>query len=215
MRGRNPLLLIVEDAHWCDPTSTELLQMLVERASAVPLMVIVSVRTPFDAGWMHHRNVVPVALDRLDDHAASAIVAEIAGGEKPAGGSWSIRSSTRLTASRCSSRNSPRWCSIRPVRTTARCASSLATRAFPATLHDSLAARLDQLSPDKHVAQCAAVIGREFRHDVLSAVSLLPEDGLQGSLGRLDRGGARVRAGCGAASALSVQARDGARRRLR
>ena len=56
---------------------------------------------------------------------------------------------------------------------------------LPATLQDSLAARLDQLAPDKHAAQCAAVIGRTFSYDVLAAVAPLPEDVLQTSLMRL------------------------------
>jgi class 3 adenylate cyclase/tetratricopeptide (TPR) repeat protein len=185
---KNPLLVIVEDAHWCDPTSIELLQMLAERASSIPLMVIVSVRTPFDAGWMRHRNVVPVALDRLDDDEASAIVTSVAGArglpsvmveqilEKTDGIPLFIEEFTKMVlGSTDEGERMP--------------ADALAGLKLPATLQDSLAARLDQLAPDKHVAQCAAVIGREFRHDILSAVSILPAQALQGSLDRLIEAG--------------------------
>src|ERR671911_1222890 len=57
--------------------------------------------------------------------------------------------------------------------------------AIPASLHDSLMARLDRLAPIKEVAQTAAVIGREFSHALLSAVSPLPEDGLNDALDQL------------------------------
>ena len=185
---QNPLVLIIEDAHWCDPTSTELLEMLAERASSVPLMAIVSVRTPFDTSWMHHRNVVPVMLDRLDDREASAIVEEIAGTrnlpaglidqilDRTDGIPLFIEEFTKMVLGSAGSADDSM-------------PASLTTRALPATLHDSLAARLDQLAPDKHVAQCAAVIGREFRHDLLSAVSFLSDDALQGSLDRLIEAG--------------------------
>ena len=186
---KNPLLLIVEDAHWCDPTSIELLQMLVERASSIPLMMIVSVRTPFDAGWMHHHNVVPVALDRLDEREASAIVAGVAGSRdlppvmverilaKTDGIPLFIEEFTKMVLGSADAVD-------------ARAATNvLAGLKLPATLQDSLSARLDQLAPDKHVAQCAAVIGREFRYDVLAAVSSLPADALQSSLARLIEAG--------------------------
>jgi class 3 adenylate cyclase/tetratricopeptide (TPR) repeat protein len=184
---RSPLLLIVEDAHWCDPTSIELLQLLVERASSIPLMTIVSVRTPFDAAWMQHRNVVPVALDRLDDCEASAIVAEIAGArdlpaaiveqilDKTDGIPLFIEEFTKMV--------------LGSAGEGGRMPDMLAGLTLPATLQDSLSARLDQLAPDKHVAQCAAVIGREFRHDILAAVSSLPVEALQGSLARLIEAG--------------------------
>ena len=185
---QDPLLLIVEDAHWCDPTSSELLQMLAERASSIPVMMIVSVRTPFDAGWMHHRNVVAVTLDRLDDRAASAIVASVAGArdlppamvdqilEKTDGIPLFIEEFTKMVlGSTGEGEPTP--------------ADVLAGLKLPATLQDSLSARLDQLAPDKHVAQCAAVIGREFRYDILSAVSSLPAEALQASLTRLIEAG--------------------------
>jgi class 3 adenylate cyclase/tetratricopeptide (TPR) repeat protein len=185
---KSPLLLIVEDAHWCDPTSIELLQMLVERSRFIPLLMIVSVRTPFDAGWMHHRNVVAVTLDRLGDDEASAIVAGVAGAgdlppvmveqilEKTDGIPLFIEEFTKMVLG--SAREGERTPG-----------NALADLKLPATLQDSLAARLDQLAPDKHVAQCAAVIGREFRHDILSAFSLLPAQALQGSLDRLIEAG--------------------------
>jgi len=181
---RNPLLLILEDAHWCDPTSIELLEMLVERVGAMPVMMIVSVRTPFDAGWMHHRNVVPVTLDRLEDSEASAIVAGIAGVrslpsavvdqilDKTDGIPLFVEEFTKMVLGATDEGHDP-------------APDMLAGLKLPETLQDSLSARLDQLAPDKHVAQCAAVIGREFRHDILSAVSSLPEEALQNSLARL------------------------------
>ena len=62
---------------------------------------------------------------------------------------------------------------------------SFSTLAIPATLQDSLMARLDRLVTAKAVAQYAAVIGRQFAYDVLSTVSQLDEVTLQRELGRL------------------------------
>jgi tetratricopeptide (TPR) repeat protein len=68
-------------------------------------------------------------------------------------------------------------------------AETLTDLKLPATLQDLLAARLDQLAPEKHVAQCAAVIGREFRRDILAAVSSLPPSALDSALSRLVEAG--------------------------
>ncbi len=56
---------------------------------------------------------------------------------------------------------------------------------IPATLHDSLMARLDRLGPAKEVAQIASVIGREFSYELLQVVSTLTEDDLQSTLTKL------------------------------
>ena len=64
-------------------------------------------------------------------------------------------------------------------------AGPLPPLAIPSSLHDSLMARLDRLSPVKEVAQIGAVIGREFSHELIAAVSPLPEDNLDEALDRL------------------------------
>ncbi len=64
-------------------------------------------------------------------------------------------------------------------------AGSLPPLAIPANLHDSLMARLDRLAPVKEIAQIGAVIGREFSHKLLAAVSSLPEDKLREFLDQL------------------------------
>jgi tetratricopeptide (TPR) repeat protein len=188
---KSPLLLIVEDGHWSDPTSIELQELFVERIGSIPVLMVVSVRTPFDSAWMHHRNVIPITLDRLDDGEAGAIVASIAGPrqlrpamveqilEKTDGIPLFIEEFTKMVLDSAGSRGGG------PEQP----ADALADMTLPATLQDSLAARLDQFAADKHVAQCAAVIGREFRHDLLVAVSSLSAQALQSSLTRLVEAG--------------------------
>jgi class 3 adenylate cyclase/tetratricopeptide (TPR) repeat protein len=182
---KNPLVLVVEDAHWSDPTSIELQEIFVERVATIPVLMIVSVRPPFDSAWMHHRNVIRLRLDRLDDGEAGAIVAGIARPtqlpqamvdrilEKTDGIPLFIEEVTKMVLGAADPGDGR------------ASADALAANELPATLKDSLSARLDQLGPDKHVAQCAAVVGREFRYDVLSAVSSLPPDTLESSLARL------------------------------
>ena len=63
-----------------------------------------------------------------------------------------------------------------------RMAGPLPSLAIPATLHDSLTARLDRLAPVKEVAQIAACVGRDFDYDLLAAASGMPEEGLRSAL---------------------------------
>lgn len=183
----SPLLLIVEDAHWSDPTSIELQEIFVERIARIPVLMLVSIRPPFDTVWMHHHNVFPVVVDRLDEGAAGAIVTSIAGEQIPPamveqilhktdGIPLYIEEFTKMVLD-----SADAGAAVAP--------DALAGINLPATLQDSLAARLDQLGPDKHVAQCAAVIGRVFRHDLLAAVSALPADELANVLERLIEAG--------------------------
>jgi class 3 adenylate cyclase/tetratricopeptide (TPR) repeat protein len=178
--ARSPQLLILEDAHWCDPTSVEFLQAIADRVGTLALLVIVSVRAPYEAAWMKHPSVTQHTLDRLDDREASEIVAGISRDQalppelveqilkKTDGVPLFIEEFTKM---------------VLGAGTGAQSVD------LPATLQDSLAARLDQLAPDKQAAQCAAVIGREFSFDVLRAVAPLAPAVLEQSLARLVEAG--------------------------
>ena len=80
-------------------------------------------------------------------------------------------------------------------------------REIPATLHDSLMARLDRLGPAKEVAQIASVVGREFSYELLQAVSAMPEDDLQSALAKLGDAELIYARGIPARGHLFVQAR--------
>ena len=76
---RTPQLIILEDAHWCDPTSAELLAAIADRIAALPVLMIVSIRLPHEAAWIGHPDVTRIELERLDDREAIQLVAGVTG----------------------------------------------------------------------------------------------------------------------------------------
>ena len=79
---RNPVLLVLEDAHWCDPTTLELFDRTVERIASLPVLLVVTFRPEFRPSWTSHAHVTSLALSRLGRAEAGAIVAEAAGGRE-------------------------------------------------------------------------------------------------------------------------------------
>jgi len=101
---QQPIVMVFEDAHWIDPTSRELLDLTIERAPNLPVLVIVTFRPEFQPLWTGQPQVTMLTLNRLDRRDRSALVAQIAGG-KALPDECSIRSSTAPTACHCLSRN--------------------------------------------------------------------------------------------------------------
>jgi class 3 adenylate cyclase len=155
-----PLLLIVEDLHWLDPSSLEVLQTLVEQGDAAPLMLLLTARPEFRAPWSQKAHHANLALARLDVGESRALVESVAAGaalapgvmeaviERTDGVPLFVEELTRLMAGR----------------------AAPASDDIPASLRDSLAARLDRLGSAREAAQVAAVIGREFSYELLAAV---------------------------------------------
>jgi class 3 adenylate cyclase len=79
---RQPVVVIVEDAHWIDPTSRELLDLTVERVRSLPVLLIVTFRPEFQPTWSGEPHVTMLVLNRLDRRARSALVEQIAGGKE-------------------------------------------------------------------------------------------------------------------------------------
>jgi len=78
---RQPLVMILEDAHWIDPTSRELLDLIVERVRSLPVLLIVTFRPEFQPPWTGKAHVRMLVLNRLDQHDRTALVTQIAGGK--------------------------------------------------------------------------------------------------------------------------------------
>jgi class 3 adenylate cyclase/predicted ATPase len=185
---QQPVLMVFEDLHWIDPTSRELLDLAVERVRRLPVLLIVTFRPEFQPPWTGQPQVTMLALNRLDRHDRTVLVEQIAGGkalpdeviaqiaDRAEGVPLFVEELTKsVLESGLLREEADRWVLDRP----------LPPLAIPATLHDSLMARLDRLAPVRLVAQTGAAIGREFSYALLRAVSRLPEDELQGSLARL------------------------------
>jgi predicted ATPase len=185
---QHPVLTVFEDAHWIDPTSHELLDLIVERVPTLPVLLIVTFRPEFQPPWTGQSQVTMLALNRLLRHHRSALVARIAGGKAlPDEVTDQIIDRTdgvplfleELTKSVLESGL------LREEVDRYVLDGALPAFAIPTSLHDSLMARLDRLAPVRRVAQIGAAIGREFPYRLLRTVSRLAEDELTSALARL------------------------------
>ena len=208
---QRPVLMIVEDAHWVDPTSLEVFGRTVDQIKTLPVLLIVTFRPEFNAPWAGRSHVTSLALNRLGEREAAAIIARLVGNkELPADVTAEIVERTdgiplfveEMTKAVLEAGSEGE------ARQTAAAVPSPAL-AVPATLHASLMARLDRLGPAKEVAQIGAVIGREFSHALLAAVARKPEAEVGIGARPSHSGWFAVSAGCGPACDLSFQARTG------
>jgi len=166
-----PLMMVVEDLHWLDPSTLELLQLLAERGATAPLMLLCTARPEFHAPWPMRTHHSQITLNRLSSHNVREMVAMVASRNALA------RNSVEAVVERTG--GVPLFVE-ELTRAMLESGSKRGTgREIPATLHDSLMARLDRLGPAKEVIQIGAVIGSEFSYKLLHAVHSIPEDDLQ------------------------------------
>jgi class 3 adenylate cyclase/predicted ATPase len=194
---RQPVLMIVEDAHWIDPTSLEVFGRTVDQIKTLPVLLIVTFRPEFNPPWVGQSRVTSVTLNRLGEREAEAIISRLVGNkELPADVMAEIVERTdgiplfveEMTKAVLEAESEG------AARRTVAAVPSPAL-AVPASLHASLMARLDRLGPAKEVAQVGAAIGREFSHALLAAVVRKPEANLETALDRLVAAGLLFRQG--------------------
>ena len=188
MAGEYPVLAVFEDAHWMDPTSRELLDLMVERARDLPVLLLVTYRPDFAPPWAGHAHATTLVLNRLDSRQVVAMADQITGKRLPR---EVYRQVTDL------SDGVPLFVEelVRTVLETGLLRElddeyllhgPLPPLAVPNTLQGLLIARLDRLGPAREVAQTAAAIGREFSYEAIRAVAdTLPEQRLSEALERL------------------------------
>ncbi len=168
----HPILLVVEDLHWADPTTLELLSKVLERADSNPLMIVLTARPEF-AGIS---GVTKLHLQGLRAASARALVSQLAGKNKI--------SSALLDGLIERSDGIPLFLE---ELTRAILESEQEThQMIPATLRDSLTARLDRLVEGKPVAQVCSAIGREFSLEILRQLWTGSEQELSGGLQQLE-----------------------------
>jgi class 3 adenylate cyclase/predicted ATPase len=194
---QQPVLMIVEDAHWIDPTSLEAFGRTLDRIKTLSVLLIVTFRPEFNAPWAGRSHVTSLALNRLGERETAAIIAHLVGNkELPADVMAEIVERTdgiplfveEMTKAVLEAEGEG------AARRTVEAVPSPAV-AVPASLHASLMARLDRLGPAKEVAQIGAAISREFSHALLAAVVRKPEAELQSALDRLIAAGLLFRQG--------------------
>ncbi len=171
-----PVVLALEDMHWADPTTLDLLRGIAERGALAPLLVLITARPEFRQPWgarSHHGTISLVPLDRKQVRdmvsglaARHALPKEVVEGvtERTGGVPLFVEELTRLLLER---------------------GEQGGIQAIPPTLQQSLTARLDRLGSAREVAQIAAVIGRDFSYTLLRAVAGNEDTPLQMALERL------------------------------
>jgi class 3 adenylate cyclase/predicted ATPase len=183
-----PTRVIVEDLHWADPSTLELLELIIEQASHTRLFVVLAFRPEFVPPWPALPQVTSISLGRLARSDRGVMVRSVAGGKAlPASVVDEIASKTEgvplfieeLTRMVLESGLLHEHNGVYQRN------SSAGTLAIPSTLNDSLMARLDRLGTAKEVAQIAAIIGREFSYELLRAIAPREEARLTGALNRL------------------------------
>ena len=194
---RQPVMMLFEDVHWIDPTSLELLTAVIERAQKARVLVLITARSEFVVPWARHAHVTTLSLSRLSRREGAALVGDITGGkslpnsifnqilDRADGVPLFLEELTKTVVESGLLRDADDHYEIlRPLSPTA----------IPATLHDSLMARLDQLRA-RDVAQIAACIGRDFDFPLLAAVSGLTKERLCEALEELRRTGMIISTG--------------------
>jgi class 3 adenylate cyclase/tetratricopeptide (TPR) repeat protein len=195
---RQPSVLLFEDAHWADPTTLEVLDLLIDRVKTIPLLIVLTHRPEFHSRWSGQGHVGALNLSKLTLTQSAAMASALAGGKVlPEMLLEQILTRTdgvplfveELTKSILESGE------LTEAGDHFEYAGSARTVTIPATLRDSLMARLDRFMPVKEVAQIGAAIGREFRYELIAAVAPMSQAQLDDALGRLTESGLAFRRG--------------------
>jgi hypothetical protein len=183
-----PVLFLFEDAHWSDPTSLELLDAVVERVPALPVLAVISFRPDFSPSWFGRAGVSQIILGRLDSREATELAERVTRDH--------ALSPALLDRIVVQADGVPLFIEelAKAVQETTELSPG-STLTVPDTLQASLMARLDRLPAAKQVAQIGAVIGREFSHTLLEAVVQMPESQLARGIEELVASGLVFRSG--------------------
>jgi class 3 adenylate cyclase/predicted ATPase len=185
---RQPMLAVWEELHWADPSTLEFLGLFLEQAPAVRMLTLLTYRPEFHPPWSTRLHYTQLTVSRLTRPQVEEMVGLVTGGKRlPATVVEQIVAKTdgvplfveELTKMVLESGL------VREVEGGYVLSGPLQPLAIPATLQDSLMARLDRLLTAKGIAQLGAVLGRQFSFELLQAVSHLDEATLQRELHQL------------------------------
>jgi predicted ATPase/class 3 adenylate cyclase len=171
-----PLVLIVENLHWADPTTLVLMRAIVDRGARIPLFVLLTARPEFRPPWPTRSHHGTISLAPLDQQQVRHMVAELAARhalppdvikgvtERTGGVPLFVEEVTLLLLER---------------------GEQGGIQAIPPTLEQSLTARLDRLGTAREVAQVGAVVGRSFSYKLIGIATGMEAAPLQAALDRL------------------------------
>jgi DNA-binding response OmpR family regulator/class 3 adenylate cyclase len=183
LADKQPLIVVLADAHWIDSSSLELVNRIIPLIKTARIFFLVEFRPEFMPQWLSEPHATMLRLDRMDREQCRAIISEVIGDNAlPGEAEEQIIDKAdgiplfveELTKSALES------LLVRDIT-----AGPQHPPAVPASLFDSLTARLDRLGPAKEIAQVGAVIGREFSHQLLAAAVPESANSLQVTLAQL------------------------------
>jgi len=195
---RQPSIMLYEDVHWADPTSLEALDLLIDRVRSFPLLIVLTHRPEFHSRWDVHGHVTGLNLSKLMRGQSSTMISKLAGCKAlPAELVEQILTKTdgvplfveELTKSILESNQ------LKEAADRYEYVGTTHSITVPATLRDSLMARLDRYMPVKEIAQIGAAIGREFSYELVAAVAPRAKGELEDALERLTASGLAFRRG--------------------
>jgi serine/threonine protein kinase/tetratricopeptide (TPR) repeat protein len=183
--ARDPFILVLEDVHWADPSTRQFLDLLLEHIGGTRVCVLCTARPEFEHGWAGHPSFHELELERLSTEHTEALVWEVTRG----------RALPEQTLKQLTDRTDGIPLFVEELTRTvleqgaaARSSDGADRPGIPATLHELLLARLDQLPPQQRaLVQLAAILGRDFSYALLRAVSSLEESRLQRELAQLEQ----------------------------
>src|SRR5499433_1293805 len=186
--AQQPVLFVMEDLHWIDPTTLELLSLLVDQGPTVRILALFTFRPDFSPPWTGRSHLTQATLARLPRRQATEMTGQVARGKalpvevveqvvaKTDGVPLFVEELTKMVLeSGLLQEQENRYALTGP----------LPPLAIPTTLHDSLMARLDRLATVKGLAQLGATLGREFSYALLQAISPWDEGTLRRGLQQL------------------------------
>jgi predicted ATPase len=185
---RRPVLAMWEDLHWADPSTLELLGLVVDQTPTASILNVLTFRPEFVPPWPTRSHLTPITLNRLERPQVETLIIRLAGGKalpedvvehivtKTDGVPLFVEELTKtLLESNLLQDKTDHYALTGP----------LSSVTIPSTLHDSLMARLDRLPAAREVAQLGAVLGREFAYDMLQALTTQEAAVLQERLAQL------------------------------
>jgi predicted ATPase len=188
LAARQRVLMMFEDVHWSDPTTRELLDLLIERVPTLRVLVILTFRPEFTPPWIGRSHVTMLTLNRLPRRQGAEMIAFVTGGkalpkeiadqivDRTDGVPLFIEELTKTVVESGIVAEAGGHYAV---------AGPMAPLAIPTSLHASLLARLDRLAPTREVAQIGAALGRSFSHELLRAVAEMPQQRIDDALAQL------------------------------
>jgi class 3 adenylate cyclase/tetratricopeptide (TPR) repeat protein len=170
-----PLLLVLEDAHWVDATTLELMTRLIQTVSHARMLVLIMVRPEFTSPWIGLPQVSRLSLKRLSERQCEDLVREMD----------AMRDLQESTVQQIVTKCDGNPLFLEEISLAVLENGVADTEQVPDTLQGSLMSRLDKLAEAKRTAQICAVLGRRFARPLLSQIAELDPSTLDGNLSLL------------------------------